>query len=185
MGQTSDVTIQYQTHNRVKRLCDVVYYHLESISIAFDRWEEPYVFGPGLYVAIVVGPSLESYADPMGDNRWPADAPQDVLASEDGFTDAMDEVAFDRDGAMIISVDGIVSRQFVRFRSVDTPGAIEYADWMGSRHMSALDISTRPDVIATMTLSQESGRVTRFEAGSYRSVERSDLGGRWRTRQSE
>ena len=46
--------------------------------------------------------------------------------------------------------------------------------------MNALDTSAREDVIATVTLSEESGRVTAFSNGMFESVERGEIGGRWR-----
>ena len=55
-----------------------------------------------------------------------------------------------------------------------------YADWMGSRHMSVLDTSLREDVVATITLSEATGRVTVFSDGRYESVDRNATGGRWR-----
>ncbi|WP_076608567.1 hypothetical protein [Natronorubrum thiooxidans] len=57
-----------------------------------------------------------------------------------------------------------------------------YKGWMGSRHMSALDTSRRPNVVST--LSEETGRVTRFENGSFESTIRTALGGEWNPRAS-
>jgi DNA integrity scanning protein DisA with diadenylate cyclase activity len=55
-----------------------------------------------------------------------------------------------------------------------------YADWMGARHMSAVDTSTRDPVVAAVTLSEEDGRVTVFEDGAYEDATRDALGGDWR-----
>ena len=51
---------------------------------------------------------------------------------------------------------------------------------MGSRHMSALETSIRPSVVATVTLSEETGRVSVFRDGNVRSYKRDELGGKWR-----
>ncbi len=174
------LSLRYETHERVRLLRDVLTHHLEEIALEFDHWEEPHVHGPGMYIAVVSGSSVESYADPMGDNRWPADGARDPLEDPDRFASAAKKVAHSCDGAVVVSVDGIANRQLVRFRNVGAAQDVEYAPWMGSRHMSALDVSTRVDVVVTLTLSQESGRVTTFEDGGYESVPRDALGGRWR-----
>lgn len=46
--------------------------------------------------------------------------------------------------------------------------------------MNVPDISTRSDVVATLTPGGESGRVTVFEDGEYKTVEREALGSEWR-----
>lgn len=176
MTNSNNLTIPYARHSRVERLRDVLQYHVESIALGFDRWGEARVHGPGLYLAIVVGPKIADYADPMGNNRWPTERSRDALSHSDDFANALKDVAYTADGAVVVSVDGIVSDQLVRFNSLGSTADLEYAPWMGSRHMSALDISTRPDVVTTMTLSQESGRVTRFENGTFESVEFENLG---------
>ena len=56
---------------------------------------------------------------------------------------------------------------------------LEYEPWMGARHMSALDISTRPEVVTTLTLSEETGRVTVFDDGEFDSRKRDELGDPW------
>lgn len=50
---------------------------------------------------------------------------------------------------------------------------------MGSRHMSALDTSARPEVVTTITLSAETGRITVFEDGEYRTTPRDKLTQVW------
>lgn len=180
MTTENSLTIPYRQHDRVDRLIDVLTFHLETIALGFDRWGESRVFGPGMYIAVVVGPSVRSYADPMGANRWPDDGIRDPFADPDAFAKAVSEVAYDCDGAVLVSVDGVVSPQLVRFRMEEMPMDLDYEPWMGARHMSALDISTRPDVVATLTLSEETGRVTVFEDGSFESVQRQDLGRPWR-----
>ena len=180
MSGDATLAMQYATHERVQLLRDILRYQLEEIALEFDRWGEHRVYGPGMYVALVCGPSVAPYADPMGANRWPEDSVRDPFADATGFAEAAREVAHTCDGAVIVSVDGVVNPQLVRFRSIETDDGLSYEPWMGSRHMSALDVSTHPDVVTTLTLSQESGRVTVFEDGEYESVPRGKLGGRWR-----
>lgn len=55
----------------------------------------------------------------MGDNQWPVVECRDVLEDVDGFYDGANEVARIQDGAIVISVDGTVQVQMVRFR--DSP----------------------------------------------------------------
>ncbi len=179
MPDSRRLTIEYRTHVRVDRLIDVLCYTVQEIALGFDRWGESRVYGPGMYLAVVVGPSVETIADPMGENRWPEAATRDVLHGDDAFVAAAEEVAYTFDGAVLVSVDGIVQPQMVRFRMADIDPDLEYAPWMGARHMSALDVSTRSDVLAAITLSEETGRVTRFENGTYESLEREELGAPW------
>lgn len=180
MDEPGPLAIDYGDHPAVRQLRTRLQEFLEAIALDFDRWDESRVFGPGAYVAIVVGPSLEPYADPMGDNRWPSEAPVDVNDDPEGCFEGLETVSYECDGALVVSVDGIIQRQFVRFRNTGTTNDHGYADWMGARHMSALDVSSREDVVATLTLSQEAGRVTVFQDGSYESTVREQLGDPWR-----
>lgn len=180
MPSPESLAIEYRNHARIDRLVAVLRYTLEQLSLEFDRWEESRVYGPGMYLAVVVGPSVSSYADPMGANRWPDRGGVEPLADWEGFLEAAIEVAYCCDGAVVISVDGVVSPQLVRFRMDAIDTELGYEPWMGARHMSALDVSTREDVIATVTLSEETGRVTVFEDGTFESEERQNLGGAWR-----
>lgn len=175
------LAIPYGDHRPVQHLIDCLQFGLEGISADFPKYEEQFVKGPGLYFAVVSGCSVAEYADPMGDNRWPVENYREVRADLDTFTDVAYDVAMSQDGAVVVGVDGVVSEQMVRFKDVGVDGTPEYADWMGSRHMSAYDISTRPEVVATVTLSEETGRVTRFASGSYTTFERDELGTPWRT----
>ncbi|WP_247000880.1 diadenylate cyclase [Halosolutus gelatinilyticus] len=178
--------IDYESHNGVRELIDCLRYTLEGISLNFDRWGERYVSGPGIYVAVVTGPSVAAFADPMGRNKWPIDRCREIPGHIQSFFETAQEVALSRDGAVVISIDGVVQEQMVRFNDI-MPGerddiseqTDDYEDWMGSRHMSALDTSRRPNVVTTLTLSEESGRVTIFESGSFDSYDRSELGGVW------
>lgn len=180
MDPDDSLSIDYRGHDRVERLLDALVAYLEEIALGFEGWKDPDRNAPGMYLAVVVGPSVAGYADAMGDSRWPAGALRDALGDGDAFLEAARQVARTRDGAVVVSVDGIVNRQLVRFRSEGIDEAVEYAPWMGSRHMSALDVSTRPDVVTTLTLSGESGRVTAFQDGAFETFERAELGGVWR-----
>lgn len=186
MSGSDPLDIEYITHERVRRLIDAVQFCVEDISQTFDRWEEPHTTGPGLYFAVVSGHSIREYADPMGDSVWPVDRCRNVLEDVDAFYDAAEEIALTEDGAVVISVDGVVQAQMVRFRddSFDSPDSVEqspqYADWMGSRHMSAADTSTRPEVVTTITLSAETGHVTLFEDGEHVTRSRAEINAEYR-----
>lgn len=188
MTEPHPLEITYEDHVTVTELLDVVQFCLEDISLGFDRWDEPYTRGPGLYIAIVSGRSLRDYADAMGDNRWPVEESRRVLDDITDFYETAKEVATSRDGAVVISVDGVIQRQMMRFRdlSADHPHeqredtALDYAEWMGSRHMSALDTSVRSDVVTTITLSAENGRVTVFRNGEFTAQTRDELSAEWR-----
>ncbi|ELY57741.1 diadenylate cyclase [Natronolimnohabitans innermongolicus] len=181
-----DLRITYQDHDEVRELIDCLTHVLESISLTFDRWDEQYVKGPGMYVAIVTGPSVADFADPMGRNRWPTERCRTVCRNLQNVYETAREVALTRDGALVVSVDGVVQEQLVRVTDLTPseleaadPDAAEYEDWMGSRHMSALDTSRRRNAVSTLTLSEETGRVTSFENGSFETTKRSELGGEW------
>ena len=186
-SEDDSLSIAYVRHRRINEMIDAIRYCLESLSLAFDRWEEEHVTGPGFYIAIVSGTSVEGYADPMGTNYWPVEVCHTVFGDLNGFYDAASRVAFEADGAVIASIDGVLQHQMVRLKDLShadldarTEEAMTYADWMGSRHMSALDTSLREDVVATITLSEATGRATVFSDGRYESVDRNATGGRWR-----
>ncbi|SFR31065.1 MULTISPECIES: diadenylate cyclase [Halorubrum] len=166
-------------------LMDQIRYTAEALSLGFDQWDEQYVSGPSLYVLIVAEVNFDEYTDPLGDNRWPVDRCQVVTESPDVFTKVARDVAFSRDGAVVVTGDGTIQRQMVRVRSPfeeEVPGvaALEFPDWMGTKHMSALETSLRDDVLWAITLSEEDGRVTTFLDGTYQDYPRDDIGGRWR-----
>lgn len=169
------LSIPYRDHDRVRQLCATIRFALEGIAVDEPYDEGP---GPGAYLLVVAGPSVAEYADPMGANRWPASG-RDALGSFDEFFEAMTRVAATRDGAVVAGVDGVVNEQLVRVRSPASPD-VEYAPWMGARHMSALDTSTRDDVVVALTLSAESGRVSVFTDGSFASEAPDRFGRRWR-----
>lgn len=166
-------------------LMDQIRYTAESLSIEFDRWDEQYVKGPSLYLLIVSDMNFDAYTDSMGDNRWPVERCQVVTDSADAFTDAARDVAFNRDGAVIVTGDGTIQEQMVRVRSpspeyLEQADELEYAEWMGTKHMSALETSLREEVLWAVTLSEEDGRVTTFIDGNYRDYPHEEIGGRWR-----
>lgn len=169
--------IAYRSHGRMRRLQAVIRYCLEGVATSFGRWEDT-AGAPGAYLAIVSGASVADFADPMGDNYWP-ETGREPLSAFDEFHDSLHTVAHECDGAAVVSVDGVINEQLVRFRS---PAGVQadYEPWMGARHMSALDVSTREDVVVTLTLSEETGRVTVFQNGTFESVPPARFGERWR-----
>jgi len=166
-------------------LMDQIRYTAESLSITFDQWSEQYVSGPSLYVLIVSEINFEKYTDPMGDNRWPVERCRVVSDSPDAFMQVARDVAFSQDGAVVVTGDGTIQEQMVRVRSpgpesIEAFDDLEFADWMGAKHMSALETSTREEVLWVITLSEENGRVTTFLDGTYQDYPREEIGGRWR-----
>ena len=57
---------------------------------------------------------------------------------------------------------------------------VEYADWMGTKHTSAAEISVHENVLAAVTLNEETGRMSIFADGGFDTYERDELGRRWR-----
>ena len=109
------------------------------------------------------------------------------MFAEDGFVATAESVSRQQDGGVVVAVDGEIEGQTVRFRDLGTRSEeIDLVDdvsdepWMGSRHISAIETSIRPEVVATVTLSEESGRVSVFRDGDAESMERAELGGQWR-----
>ncbi|MGM0448790.1 MAG: hypothetical protein ACQERM_11165 [Methanobacteriota archaeon] len=182
----SDLAIDYGDHERVREVVDRLVYCAEHVSVSFDGWGEPHVKGPGLYFAVIGDSDYGAYADPMGDNRWPRDACQSVFGA-DGLAAAAESVSVAQDGGVVVAVDGEVESQMVRFRDLGTRDEeadlvddVSYEPWMGSRHMSAIETSVRPEVVATVTLSEETGRVSVFRDGEADTMKREAIGGRWR-----
>lgn len=176
--------VEYTT---VSELIDFITYAVESISLGFDRWNEEYVRGPGLYFVLVTGVHSGGYADPLGENTWPIATCRVVMEDLDGFVKAAETVGHTRDGAIIISTDGTVQEQMVRIKSQSDSekqkigeGTVEYADWMGTKHLSAIEASLRKEVVAAITLSEENGRMSVFQDGKYDDYQRDELGGVWR-----
>lgn len=168
-------------------LMDQIRYTVESLSLGFDKWGKRHVSGPSLYFLIIAEVNFSEYTDPLGSNEWPVDRCRVATESPEAFTKVARDVAFSRDGAVIITGDGTIQRQMVRVRSpsrTDIPGVEElnYPGWMGTKHMSALESSLRNDVLWGITLSEEDGRVTTFLNGTYQDYPREEIGGRWRPR---
>ena len=164
---------------------DQIRYTAESLSLSFDQWDEQYVSGPSLYVLIVAEVNFGAYTDPLGENEWPVDRCRVATESPEAFTKVARDVAFSQDGAVVVTGDGTIQEQMVRVRSpskeeVAEIDDLQYADWMGTKHMSALETSLRNDVLWAITLSEEDGRVTTFLDGTYQDYPREEVGGRWR-----
>ena len=176
MGEDDSLRARYETS---QGLMDQLRYAAETLSMEFDRWDEPHVSGPGLYFIVVADTDYGAYTDALGSNTWPVDRCRIVGDPLDAFIDAAREVAFSRDGAVVVAADGTIQEQMVRVRSDGAEGMV-YPDWMGTRHLSAMEASTREEVLWAVTLSEENGRVTTYHDGNYRDYEREDLSGRWR-----
>ncbi|QIO24840.1 hypothetical protein G9465_18995 (plasmid) [Haloarcula sp. JP-L23] len=144
---------------------------VKDISLGFERWDDPYARGPGLYF-VVERDSMTEFAAPMGTNRWPVEACGNVFAETDVFLEAAQKVALSCDGAIVVHNDGTIEEAMVRVNQLSPAECrrhddLPYAGWMGARHMSALETSTRKEVVATVTLSEEDGRVTVFTDGTF------------------
>lgn len=168
-----------------QNLMDQVRYTAESLSLGFDRWGEEHVSGPSLYLLIVAEVNFDAYTDPLGSNTWPVDRCRLATESIDAFTRVARDVAFSRDGAVVMTGDGTIQEQMVRVRSPSPDEVagmedLEFPDWMGTKHMSALETSLRDDVLWAITLSEEDGRVTTFLNGTFQDYPREEIGGRWR-----
>jgi hypothetical protein len=168
-----------------QELMDQVRYTAESLSMEFDRWGEQHVSGPSLYFLLVADVDFRDYTDPLGSNRWPVERCRVVTESPEAFTRVARDVAFSCDGAVIVTGDGTIQEQMVRVRSpsvaeMENVDELEYPDWMGTKHLSALEASTRQGVLWAVTLSEEDGRVTTFLDGTFQDYPREEIGGRWR-----
>lgn len=166
-------------------LMDQIRYVAESLSVEFDKWDEPYVSGPSLYFLVVAETDFEEYTDPLGENTWPTDRCKVVFDSSEAFRRVAEDIAFSRDGGIIVTGDGTIQQQMVRVRSPDYDDIsavrdLEFPDWMGTKHMSALETSLRENVLWAITLSEENGRVTTYLNGTYQDYPPEEIGGRWR-----
>ncbi|WP_311171684.1 DNA integrity scanning protein DisA nucleotide-binding domain protein [Halobellus ordinarius] len=144
---------------------------VKDVSLGFERWDDPYARGPGLYF-VVEGNAMTEFASPMGSNRWPVEDCATVFSETDTFLEATQRVAFSHDGAIVVHSDGTIEAAMVRVDQLSSAESrrtdnLPYAEWMGTRHMSALETSTREEVVATITLSEEDGRVTVFTDGAF------------------
>jgi diadenylate cyclase len=144
---------------------------VKDISLEFERWDDPHARGPGLYF-VVEQDSMAEFTAPMGANRWPVEDCSTVFADPDVFLEAARTVALSCDGAVVVHNDGTIEETMVRVKQL-SPAECRRNDelpdtgWMGARHMSALETSTREEVIAAVTLSEEEGRVTVFTDGTF------------------
>lgn len=168
-----------------QNLMDQIRYTAETLSLEFDQWEEQYVKGPSLYFLIVAEVNFDDFTDPLGGNKWPINRCRVVTDSPETFTEVARDVAHTRDGAVIVTADGTIQEQMVRVRSpskeaLQEATELQYADWMGTKHLSALETSLREDVLWAITLSEEDGRVSTFLSGTYQDYPRDEIGGRWR-----
>ncbi len=182
MEELDSVLKKYATS---QDLMDQIRYVAETLSMEFEKWDDQYVSGPSLYFLLVAETDFEEYTDPLGENIWPTDRCKIVLDSPEAFRRVAEDVAFSRDGAIIVTGDGTIQRQMVRVRSpnraeVPAVAELEYPDWMGTKHMSALETSLRKNVLWAVTLSEEDGRVTTYLDGTYQDYPREEIGGRWR-----
>ncbi|WP_129116228.1 diadenylate cyclase [Halegenticoccus tardaugens] len=139
---------------------------VEDISRGFERWDDPYARGPGLYF-VVERDSVAGFTDPMGTNRWPVEDCASVFDETDALLETARGVAFSCDGAVVIHNDGTIQEEMVRVNQLLTAeqariNELPYTEWMGTRHMSSLETATREEVVAAITLSEEDGRVTVF-----------------------
>jgi hypothetical protein len=181
----SDLDRVLRRYATSQELMDQIRYTAESLSVEFDRWGEEHVSGPSLYVLVVADVNYADYTDPLGSNRWPVDRCRVVSESPESFTAVAREVAFGCDGAVVVTGDGTIQEQMVRVRSpsvaeMEDIEELVYPDWMGTKHLSALEASTREEVLWAVTLSEENGRVTTFLDGTYQDYPRGEIGGRWR-----
>ena len=182
MSNRDSSRVDYETS---QELMDLLRYTCEKLSLEFTRWDEQYVAGPSLYFLVVADVDFDEYTDPLGANEWPIDRCGVVSESAEPFVDVARDVAFTCDGAVVIAADGTIQEQMVRVRSpnpdeMDDAPELVTADWMGTKHLSAMEISTREEVLWAVTLSEEDGRVTSFLDGTYQDYPHEEIGGRWR-----
>lgn len=150
---------------------DRVRYCVETISTGFEHWDTPHVKGPGLYF-VLEGDPIAEFTEPIGTNRWPVEDCPSVFADIETLIETARSVAYTCDGAVVVHDDGTIEEQMVRIKQLSSAEAVQpddlpYAGWMGARHMSALETSTREAVSAAITLSEEDGRMTLFTDGTF------------------
>lgn len=95
-----------------------------------------------------------------------------MFASPEVLFEAATEVAYACDGVVVVHPDATIQEEMVRITQLSATdreqfGVLPYADWMGTRHMSALETSTRAEILAAITLSEEDGRLTIFMDGAF------------------
>lgn len=156
---------------------------VEKISLGFAQWEDPHAHGPGLYFVVERGPAT-ACVEPMGANRWPVEDCVSVFASLDALSETAEKVASTCDGAVVVHNDGAIEEEMVRMKQLSTAereqiDGLPYAGWMGARHMSALETSTREEICAVITLSEEDGRMTVFTDGTFEDYPHDEMGTEW------
>ena len=144
---------------------------VKDVSLGFERWDDPRARGPGLYF-VIERDSLTEISVPMGNNRWSIEDCASVFAETDALLETAQNVGLSSDGAVVVHGDGTIEAEMVRVKQLSSVeesrnGELPYAGWMGARHMSALETSTREEVTAAITLSEEDGRVTVFTDGTF------------------
>lgn len=165
-------------------ILDRIRWCVEDVVRGFGRWDDPHARGPGLYFVVEHDP-VAAFADPMGTNRWPVEDCASVFDDTDTLFETAREVAFTRDGAVVVHDDGTFEEEMVRLKQLSAAELtriddLPFTGWMGARHMSALETSTREEVIAAITLSEEDGRTTVFTDGTFEAHHRDELGDEWR-----
>ena len=123
--------------------------------------------------------------EPMGTNRWPIEDCASVFSSLDALSETARRVASDCDGAVVVHNDGTIKEEMVRMKQLSTAeskqtDSLPYAGWMGARHMSALETSTREEIRTVVTLSEEDGRMTVFTDGTFDDTPHGQIGNVWR-----
>jgi hypothetical protein len=86
---------------------------VRDISRGFERWDDPYARGPGLYF-VVERDSVAGFTDPMGTNRWPVEDCASVFDETEALLETARGVAFSCDGAVIIHNNGTIQEEMVR-----------------------------------------------------------------------
>lgn len=168
----SSATPELKSHDAdVEAILERIEDCVKDISLGFERWDDPYARGPGLYF-VVERDSLTEFAAPMGTDRWPVEDCATVFTETDAFLETAQKVALSRDGAVVVHTDGTIEEAMVRVNQLSPAESrrnddLPYTGWMGTRHMSALETSTRKEVAAAITLSEENGRVTVFTDGTF------------------
>ena len=172
----------YANFATIEDTVELLRYIAEDVSLRFSQWDDRYVRGPSLYFLVVSDVRIDSFVDPLGDNAWPVATARALPEDFTAAVAAAADIAFGRDGAVVISADGTFQEQMVRVRTIHdyTPRDAAHAEWMSAKHLSASEISTKEEVLAAVTLSEEDGRVTVFRDGAYDDYPREKLGGRWR-----
>jgi len=183
MKELNQVLEKYATS---QALMDQIRYVAESLSMEFARWDDQRMIGPSLYFLIVGGTNFDRYTDPLGSSTWPVDQCRVVPDSREEFVRIAEDIAYNQDGAVVVTGDGTVQTQMVRVRSpnkreVPEIERLNYPEWMGTKQMNALETSLRESVLWVLTLSQGDGRVTTYLDGTYQDYPRGEIGGRWRT----